>query len=463
MRSKSVFCAALVGFSVNLLPAQSEALRELASVRQVPPGKVRLHRAPVITETQKTIMTEAVLAAFANRFNQIETLEDYDRLILSRLPTSDRKILKELLKGIELPKLAINGTTMEFKWRTYESMKIDWPDLGKPNVKVNGIDWVLTNKSVLSQSQLLVKKIEIEKKRRESALLQLALPPANAWVAVAGKGIGTFMTWMLEHKIAAPVILTVATNIGLKSFESATCWASTKAGSTLGGYCAAYLENVQKEKTLLTGNAPSVNAAKTVRETLTEEKTDWFARPAKECPSPGDKEENTYIADLVEVKYTNGKWVRQADWFTVKMEFSPTDSVVKKGLVVKGGTDLEKQEEIEANLFNRLVFDDKGTLKEIEVPNPKHDKNDPGSKPHLAIDMTTDDSVLDPTLKGRRENMKSLVASVNDYVKACMKQQQIEGYIKGRRRDRAQEKAGANDPAPAPAAPAPSSPAKTVN
>jgi hypothetical protein len=422
---KSTLACALVGFTVMAVPELAMSARKVASIRE--PASVRnasdirsngqkptVNR--TLTKENKEALGRAMLAELAHALNKVRSQDDFQRMFASKLSTADQKDLKaDLKRMVDAPRAHMDGDSLVVVsgggvGAGAEAYKISWSSFPEPQFNFKGknwsVDWhIAPHQTLRWQIDLLLKKIELAQ-NKSTALNALLWPRANALVDPVTLTLIT-------------VALNAVVTLGISYGPTAYCYIMTDKVETKGQVagCDWYIN--QRRSSEAETKSVKVDALEKSRSDVIQESTDWLKDGDTKCPSKMDTSKNIYVANVREIDLQGTKVMKVGEGFRVRMMFQ-ADGKPTEGFTAPMGTDMDTEDSSERAMA-KFKFDDKGVLKDIQVPN-KEAKTDKTAPSYLPIDVTTDDAKLDPEQRARRDQVRSLVKAINKWMQQCMDQ-----------------------------------------
>jgi hypothetical protein len=409
-------------------PNTASASRKIASLRSAPrsasTSTADFRSRSTLSADDRLLLGRAMLAELAHAINDVRSPKEFREKILGRLTPEDEKDFKNEVNSLgTLPKAKMEGDFLVVK-QGDQTVKAKWDGFPDPQFHLSGenwkVDWRITkNQSLKRQFEILKRKIELAKSH-STALNALLFPQAHADViAIAG------------------LVLAIVGLAG-QYLPPVYCYIRVDAREEKGRVAGCDWYVAQKRTAIAETSGVKVDALEKSRSDATQESTDWLKDDDTKCPSKVDNSKNIYVANVREIDLQGTKVVKVGEQFRVRMMFQ-ADGKPTEGFTAPMGTDMESEDALDI-AKEKFRFDDKGTLKDIQIPN-KAAKDDKTAPPFLPIDATTtDETKLTPEERAHRDQIRSLVKTINKWMQQCM-DQDISKQVKEK-----EERTGAKSP-----------------
>lgn len=367
------------------------------------------HSVSVLTSELRETLGANFLGAYFSELQGFASGTGFSRSAMAMLKPSDQVEMKPILKGARLPVIRREGNTYLFSDGT-ATMRLRWADFPELKFDVNGVNWEYKPRKPLRfQIELLAKRLEFMDKH---SMLQFFEPRAHA-LAIPQALIGSAIT----------AIVMLVINRSWDNGVFGTCWLlDQRDAAEQYSFCGDYVtQSLSRKESLRQKQTVKVDIGTPKAADQTQASTFWDPGWNKQCPT--DKAKNSYIGDVQPVQMAGGKAVSFGGWSTVRIDLQTDGINAKSGFTAPAGTDMNAADAI-SKATNSFKFDETGSLLSFDTPNPAYKSGDPASKPTVTVDMAIDDSKLDPDLRSRRDQVKSLLQAIKNLISACVCEEQ---------------------------------------
>jgi hypothetical protein len=330
---------------------------------------------------------------------------DFSKFLLANIPAKDRAEMAPILKDARLPDVRRDGNDFIFS-DGISAITLSWPSFPEKKFVINGMPWEYKAATPLkSQLVLLLKRLSLKEQSASKPFLRLLEPRAEAMTQVAMILLSAVAGWAL---VQAERVGVYGSCYYLESKGTAEQW----------DLCNSFVSDrlVRTESLRLKQTVKvEVDAKKTID--ANEDSTFWNPGWNRQCPT--DKTKNVYVADIQPIQMAGGKATTYGDWSTIRIDLQEDGTKAKSGFTAPAGTDMNAPEAV-GKATNSFKFDENGLLKTFDTPNPNYKPGDPASKPTVTIEMSATDTTLEPDMRARRDQVKSMLKSVSSLLNACV-------------------------------------------